>query len=120
MTVDPEEVRDFVKITVDTAASEIAELTRPKREVSSILEFWPIEFWADIFGTNSPVLSGHVAPPLYSGSDSEELSPFQWGHVRFEETGVEPRKFLSFRREDLEYTEVQDPSFAGANAKQSS
>jgi len=118
--VDPEEVEDFDKTTVATTASERSELTRPKREVSSILEFWPIGIWSNILRTNSPVLSGHVAPPLYSGSDSEELSPFQWGHVRFEETGVEPRKFLSFRREDLEYTEVQDPSFAGANAKQSS
>ena len=118
--VDPEEVEDFDKTTVVTAASERSELTRPKREVSSILEFWPIGFWSNILGTNSPVLSGHVAPPLYSGSDSEELSPFQWGHVRFEETGAEPREILSFRQEDLEYTEVQDSSFAGANVEQRS
>jgi hypothetical protein len=36
---DPEEVEDFDKITDDTTASEKSELTRPKREVLSILEF---------------------------------------------------------------------------------
>ena len=117
---DLEEVEDFDEITDDTTATEKSELTRPKKEVLSILEFGPFEIWSDILGTSSPVLSGHVAPPLYSGSDSEELSPFQWGHVRFEETGAEPREFLSFRQEDLEYTEVQDSSFAGANVEQSS
>jgi hypothetical protein len=36
---DPEEVEDLDKITDDTTASKRSELTRPKREVLSILEF---------------------------------------------------------------------------------
>jgi len=36
---DLEEVEDLDKITDDTTASEKSELTRPRRMVSSILEF---------------------------------------------------------------------------------